>query len=325
MADGILVVLEQAGGKVRRVAYEMLSLAQSLAPGKVSALTFGPDAEATRDGLGRYGADQTVFFGGDAFARYSSDGFGLAVAHAIDQVDPTAVFFPATAWGKDLAPRVAALIQAGLATDCTEVLPASDGRYEAVRPVYAGKALARVAIDTPRQLFSIRPNIHKPVETERAATPLAVDPQVDPAEFQAVVTEVRQSQGGQLELTEAEIIVSGGRGIKAPDNYRILDDLAAVLGAATGSSRPLADEGWVPHSYHIGQTGKVVSPTIYFAIGISGAIQHLAGISGSKYIVAINNDKDAPIFKAANYGIVGDLFKVVPALTREIQALKANE
>lgn len=325
MGQGILVVIEQSNGNVRRVAYEMLSLAQQLAPEAVTALTFGPGAEATQEHLGRYGADQLTAFSQETFSRYSSDGFAQAVVNVVEQIDPGAVFFPATAWGKDLAPRVAGLLKAGLATDCVDVVANDRGTLDGIRPVYAGKAIAHVAIDTPRQLFSIRPNVQKPVESHRPATIVALEPGLAASEFLAVVTEVKVNSGTTLELTEADTIVSGGRGIKAPENYHLLDELAAALGAATGSSRPLADEGWVPHSYHIGQTGKVVSPTVYFAIGISGAIQHLAGISSSKYIVAINNDKDAPIFKAANYGIIGDLFQVVPALTKEVLALKSSQ
>ncbi|PSR22255.1 MAG: electron transfer flavoprotein subunit alpha/FixB family protein [Sulfobacillus acidophilus] len=324
MAQGILVVVNQEEGRVRRVAYELLSLAQSLASGQVTALTFGPDAENTRESLGRYGADRVVFLSGPAYQAYSSDGFAQAVAAVVSTIDPQALFFPATAWGRDLAPRVAGLIGAGLASDCTEVHVRDDGRLGAVRPMYAGKVYARVAIDSPRQIFSLRPNIQTVVETGRSAEVVAVDPGLDASTFQAVVTEVKQSQGGQVELTEADIIVSGGRGIKAPENFKVLEELADALGAALGSSRPVADEGWVPHSYHIGQTGKVVSPTVYFAVGISGAIQHLAGISGSKYIVAINSDPDAPIFKAANYGIVGDLFQVVPALAQAIREVKKD-
>lgn len=324
MASGILVVFNQEGGRVRRVAYEMLSLAQKLAPGAVTAVTFGEGADALRENVGRYGADQAVLLTSPTYHRYSSDGFAKALREVVETVDAEALFFPANAWGKDLAPRVAGLLGAGLASDCTEVHRREDGRLGAIRPIYAGKAYARVAVDSPRQIFSLRPNIQTVTESGRPAEPLTLEPHVDVSEFQAVVTEVRESQGGQLELTEADIIVSGGRGIKSPENFKVIEDLADALGAALGSSRPVADEGWVPHSYHIGQTGKVVSPTVYFAVGISGAIQHLAGISGSKYIVAINSDPGAPIFKAANYGIVGDLFKVVPALANEIRRIRED-
>jgi electron transfer flavoprotein alpha subunit len=322
MARGILVVTNQDGGRVRRVAYEMVSLAQTLAPGAVTAVTFGAEAEKTAPELGRFGADQVVALNAPAYQQYSSDGFARAVQAVVERLDPEAVFFPATAWGKDLAPRVAGLLKAGLASDCIEVHRREDGRLGAVRPVYAGKAFATVAIESPRALFSIRPNIQAVTAHDRAGALLDVNPDVDASQFQAVVVEVKAQASDKPELTEADIIVSGGRGIKAPENFRVLEDLADALGAALGSSRPVADEGWVPHSYHIGQTGKVVSPTVYFAVGISGAIQHLAGISGSKYIVAINNDPDAPIFKAANYGIVGDLFQVVPALAAEIRRIK---
>lgn len=322
MAQGILVVVNQEGGRLRRVAYELLSTAQKLANGSVTALTFGSEADKTREALGRYGADRVVMLSQPTFDRYSSDGFAKAVQTVVEALDPAALFFPANAWGRDLGPRVAGLIGAGLASDCTELFIREDGRLGAVRPMYAGKVLARVAIDSPRQAFSLRPNVQPVVESNRAAEVVDVDPLVDASSFQAVVTEVKASQGAQIELTEADIIVSGGRGIKAPENFKVLEDLADALHAALGSSRPVADEGWVPHSYHIGQTGKVVSPTMYVAVGISGAIQHLAGISGSKYIVAINSDPDAPIFKAANYGIVGDLFQVVPALAQAIREIK---
>lgn len=324
MADHILVILQQEAGKVRRVALEMLSLAQQLRPGMVTALTFGPGAEATQGVLGRYGADRLVALNQDLFAHYSSDGFAEAVRQVQNTVEATAIFFPATAWGKDLAPRVAGLLKAGLASDCTAISNEGEGRFVATRPVYAGKAFATVQIDSPVQIFSIRPNIQSMTETNRAAEILACPIDIESGSFQSKVVEVRTQATETVELTEAEIIVSGGRGMKGPENFQLLDNLAQALGAAVGSSRPVADEGWVPHSYHIGQTGKVVSPNVYFAIGISGAIQHLAGISGSKYIVAVNSDAEAPIFKAANYGIVGNLFEVVPAITDAVQRLKAE-
>jgi electron transfer flavoprotein alpha subunit len=325
MANKILVVLEQREGKVRRIALEMLSLAQKLSSGNVAALTFGSQAEETREMLARYGADQVVALNNAVFDQYSSDGFADAVKQVQSAMGSDVLLFPATAWGKDLAPRTAGLLGAGLATDCTAVEIGQDGRLVATRPIYAGKAIATVAIDSPIQMFSLRPNIQPVEETNRAGQLENVDVTVHPDAWRAKVTAIRAQGGETLELTEAEIIVSGGRGMKGPENFKLLEALATELGAAVGSSRPVADEGWVPHSYHIGQTGKVVSPNVYFAIGISGAIQHLAGISGSKYIVAINNDAEAPIFKAANYGIVGNLFEVVPAVTEAVRKLKAEQ
>lgn len=325
MANKILVVLEQHEGKVRRIALEMLSLAQKLSAGNVVALTFGSQSGETQEILARYGADQIVALKDAAFDQYSSDGFADAVKQVVNVVGSDVLFFPATAWGKDLAPRTAGLLGAGLATDCTAIEAGQDGRLVATRPIYAGKAIATVVIDSPIQMFSLRPNIQPVVETNRAGQLEDVAVTVHSEAWRAKVTAVRAQGGETLELTEAEIIVSGGRGMKGPENFKLLDALAMELGAAVGSSRPVADEGWVPHSYHIGQTGKVVSPNVYFAIGISGAIQHLAGISGSKYIVAINSDPEAPIFKAANYGIVGNLFEVVPAVTEAVRKLKAEQ
>ncbi len=325
MANKILVVLEQHEGKVRRIALEMLSLAQKLSAGNVIALTFGSQAEETREMLARYGADQVVALHNAVFDQYSSDGFADAVKQVQSAVGADVLFLPATAWGKDLAPRTAGLLGAGLATDCTAVEIGQDGRLVATRPIYAGKAIATVVIDSPVQMFSLRPNIQPVEETGRSGQLEDIVVTVHPEAWRAKVTAVRAQGGGTMELTEAEIIVSGGRGMKGPENFKLLDALATELGAAVGSSRPVADEGWVPHSYHIGQTGKVVSPNVYFAIGISGAIQHLAGISGSKYIVAINSDPEAPIFKAANYGIVGNLFEVVPAVTDAVRKLKTEQ
>ncbi len=324
MSQGVFVIFDQNQGQVRHVVLEVLTMARQLELGSVTTLTFGANASQTLKVLGEYGADQAIFWDQEPFTRYSSDGFADAIAHVVPHVNPAVILFPASAWGKDLSPRVADLIGAGLATDCLSLRVSTDNRVTAVRPIYAGKALAEVAIETPVQMFSIRPNIHKAIPDPKTPTVLDLAPVVSPDSFQSVVTERKEAQTGVQELTEADIIVSGGRGMKAPENFKLLDELATVLGAAVGSSRPVADEGWVPHSYHIGQTGKVVSPTVYFAVGISGAIQHLAGISGSKYIVAINNDAEAPIFKVANYGIVGDLFQVLPLLTEEIRALKAN-
>lgn len=325
MAEGVLVIFDQNNGEIRHVVLEMLTVARSLGDGPVTALTFGKDARNTLAKLAEYGAEQVLFWDGDAYARYSSDGFAAAIAEAVPELGPDVILFPATAWGKDLSARLAGVLKAGLATDCLHLEAGEGGRVKAVRPVYAGKALAEVTVNTPVQMFSLRPNVNAAVPAPATPEILNISPAVDSAAFQAVVVERNEAQGGVLELTEADIIVSGGRGIKAPENFKLLDDMAQALGAAVGSSRPVADEGWVPHSYHIGQTGKVVSPTVYFAVGISGAIQHLAGISGSKYIVAINSDPEAPIFKVANYGIVGDLFQVVPRLTEEIKTVKAQQ
>ncbi len=324
MSQGVLVIFDQNQGQVRHVVPEMLTVARQIGVGSVTALTFGTGASKTLDTLGEYGADQAIFWEQEPFTRYSSDGFADAIVELVPKIDPSIILFPATAWGKDLSPRIAELLGAGLATDCLSLRREADQQVIATRPVYAGKALADVVIETPLQIFSLRPNINRAVPHSVNPQVLELNPHIAETSFRSVVVELRQAQSDVKEVTEADIVVSGGRGLKASENFALLDQLAAVLGAAVGSSRPVADDGWVPHSYHIGQTGKVVSPTVYFAVGISGAIQHLAGISGSKYIVAINNDAEAPIFKVANYGVVGDLFQVIPALTEEIRKIKAD-
>jgi electron transfer flavoprotein alpha subunit len=319
----ILAVLEQHDGRLRRVSLEVLTAARSLGDA-VTAVAIGQGAEQHAEVAGRHGAATLIALTGEAFRQYSSDGFAEALAEVIRREDPDTVLFPATSWGKDLAPRVSGLLQAGLVSDCT-ALEADGDDVVAIRPVYAGKAFQRVRVAGRPRMMSLRPNVHAVTETGGAPAHVSL-PDLGAAGQHPLARVTGVEQGSdQVELTEAKIIVSGGRGMKAPENFKLLDELAAALGAAVGSSRPVADEGWVPHSYHVGQTGKVVSPDVYIAVGISGAIQHVAGISGSKYIVAINNDPEAPIFKVANYGIVGDLFQVVPALTEAVKELKRQE
>lgn len=321
---GYLIVIEQTDGQMRRVSREVISTAKALGGGDVTAVAFGPGARSLAEEAGRHGATRLIAAEGERFSHYSSDGFAEALAAIIKGEEPDVVLYPATSWGKDLSPRVSGLTGAGLVTDCTALVRDGDDVL-ATRPVYAGKAFTRVRVTGRPAMFSLRPNV-QPVTETGAGPASVVEPDLGEAGAapMARVSGVERGQSDTLELTEASVIVSGGRGMKSGDNFRILDELAAELGAAVGSSRPVADEGWVPHSYHVGQTGKVVSPDLYIAVGISGAIQHVAGISGSKYIVAINNDAEAPIFKVANYGIVGDLFQVVPALTEALHQHKQN-
>src|SRR5262249_23681907 len=229
--------------------------------------------------------------------------------------------FGASAIGKDLAPRVAARLGVGLATDCT-ALSADGGKLLATRPVFAGKANQKVAFAKVPAIASLRPKVFAPVS--RNGNAAAVEPLAfswDAAASRAKVVGVKAAGGGKADLTESEIIVSGGRGLKGPENFRLIEELAEALGATVGASRAVVDAGWRPHSDQVGQTGKAVSPKLYVAVGISGAIQHLAGMSSSRCIVAINKDPEAPIFKVADYGLVGDLFEVVPALTRAVKEL----
>ncbi len=260
-----------------------------------------------------------------AFAHYDAAGCVAAVAAAIEKTQPSAVLFAASALGRDLAPRVAARCGVGLASDCT-ALTVDGGALVATRPVFAGKAIQKVGFARTPAMATLRPKVFAPGSGGGPAT-------VEPLEFaydaaasaRAVVMEVAESSGGKVDLTESEIIVSGGRGLKGPENFPLVEQLADALGATVGTSRAVVDAGWRPHSDQVGQTGKTVSPKLYVAVGISGAIQHLAGMSSSRCIVAINKDPEAPIFKVADYGIVGDLFEVVPALTEAVKKLNAHD
>jgi len=267
--------------------------------------------------LGGYGTAKVLAVE-NARLKYPSTAYAEIIAQVARSEKADVVFLPATAIGKDLAPRVAVKLEAGLAADCT-LLKVQDGSLVATRPVFAGKALTEVVISSSVKVFTLRPNVFSAGESSGASVPV-VDAKVDliDAHYGAQVTEVTQSSG-KIDVAEADIIVSGGRGLKGPEGFAMIEELASVLGAAVGSSRAVVDAGWRPHDEQVGQTGKTVSPSLYIAVAISGAIQHLAGMSSSKYIVAINKDKDAPIFQVADYGIAGDAFEIVPALTQELK------
>jgi electron transfer flavoprotein alpha subunit len=323
----ILVFIEQRDGRVRSVAREALGEAVRLAA-TLGGPVVGVCAAAADPGLaalGEAGASEILLATHEAFRYYEPAGYARAVVAAVGRVKPSVVLFPASSMGRDLAPRVAARLGVGLATDCT-ALAVEGGRLVANRPVYAGKAIQRVAFAAVPAVASLRPKVFAPSPSHNggplAVTPLAVDH--DPAAARARVREVKTTSAGKVDLTEAEIIVSGGRGLKAPENFDIVEALASALGATVGASRAVVDAGWRPHGDQVGQTGKTVSPKLYVAVGISGAIQHLAGMSSSRCIVAINKDPDAPIFKVADYGVVGDAFEVVPALTEAVKALDAR-
>jgi electron transfer flavoprotein alpha subunit len=320
----ILVYIEQRDGQIRSVAREALGEAKRLSAslgGPVTAVCCGA-TDAGLAALGEAGAERVLSAKHDAFARYDGAGYALAVAAAARACGAKVVLFGASSLGKDLAPRVAALLGVGLASDCT-ALDASAGKLTARRPVMAGKAFEKLAFPLGPALATLRPKVFAAATPEAGKT-AAVEPlafEWDANAPRAVVTGTSGASGGKADLTESEIIVSGGRGLKGPENFALVEALADALGATVGASRAVVDAGWRPHGDQVGQTGKTVSPKLYVAVGISGAIQHLAGMSSSRCIVAINKDADAPIFKVADYGVVGDLFEVVPALTEAIRKL----
>ena len=322
----VFAFAETRGGELRKVALEAVTAARSLADaggGEVHAMLVGaPGVEAHAAALGAHGADVVLVVGDAALTHYSPEVAAATAAERVRASGYRAAVFSASAQGLDLAPRVAAKLGVGLASDVTAVEPA--GETVIVRhPVNTGKVFATLTVTGRPALVSLRPGAVLPVPSARAGRVETVAPALAPAEARVVVTEVRGGSRGKLDLAEAPIVVSGGRGLKSAENFKLVEELADAFGnAAVGATRAVTDDGWRPHSEQIGQTGRNVSPSLYVAVGISGAIQHLAGMRTSKTIVAINKDKDAPIFKIADYGIVGDVFEVVPALTAAVREAK---
>jgi electron transfer flavoprotein alpha subunit len=323
--SGVLAVCEQRDGVLRKVSHEVATGARRLADalgGSVEAVICAapPAAVQGSDRLGTFGADKVVTLSNAGFARYAPEGCARALAERAKSGGYAAVVFAASATGKDLAPRVAAKLGVALAADVTDV-GVEGGAIVATRPVYAGKALLRVRLAGKPAVLSLRPNVFTPVERPKAGAAEAVAVSVPAG--RVMVREIKAAAAGALDVAEAQIVISGGRGLKEPANFKVIEELARAFGgrAAVGASRAVVDAGWRPHADQVGQTGKTVSPTLYIAVGISGAIQHLAGMRTSKVIVAINKDKDAPIFKVADYGVVGDLFEIVPRLAAEIKKL----
>ena len=323
---GIVTFAEHRDGKLRRPSLEAVSEAKRLTAslgGPVTAVVVGPGAEALSAELASYGADKVHVFDDPALGAYATEPYARAVAQVVTEAKPKAVLVPSTAMGKDLAPRAAARLGAGLVSDCVS-FTVKDGRLEARRPMYAGKAYATVRWEGDPQMATLRPNVFPLEKADASRKAEVAKGQVDTS-ARAKVTAVHAAAAGKVELTEAQIIVSGGRGLKGPENFHLIQGLADALGAAVGASRAVVDAGWVDHQFQVGQTGKTVSPTLYVACGISGAIQHLAGMSSSKTIVAINKDPDAPIFKVASYGLVGDVFEILPKLTEAAKAYFASK
>jgi electron transfer flavoprotein alpha subunit len=318
----ILAFAEQRDNKLKKSAFETVRAARTIADqfgGECVALVIGSGVQDISSSLGGYGASRILVVDEPRLLQHSNTAFSKVIAEVASKEGTEIVFLPASQMGKDLAPRVAAKLDAGLVSDCT-ALKVESGNIIATRPIYAGKALVTVRVKTPVKVFSLRPNVFSagvPEESQVKSEKVSVG--LTDADFGSVVKEVKVASG-RPDVTEADIIVSGGRGLKGPENFHLIEELADVLGAGVGASRAVVDAGWRPHDEQVGQTGKTVSPTMYIACAISGAVQHLAGMSSSKYIVAINKDKDAPIFQLADYGIVGDVFEVLPELTTQLKA-----
>ena len=337
MSNKILAVAEAKDGKFKNPAQEVVTEAKKLAEqlgSDFEVLAIGSGIEEEAKNLGAFGAKKVLVVdlndlnskSGTSGFEYSQSAFAKVISEIAKRQDTDIILMSATSLGKDLAPRVAVKNESAICPDCVDI-QVDGGKIIAKKPVFAGKSYIKVAFNSDKIVLTLRPNVFKAEKTGDGNAEIEVvdvgSLNITPDDFRSVVKETKVSSE-KLDVAEASIIVSGGRGLRGPENWNLIEDLAGVLGAATGASRAVVDAGWRPHSEQVGQTGKTVSPNLYIACGISGAIQHLAGMSSAKCIVAINKDKDAPIFQIADYGIVGDVFEILPALKDELKNVLSN-
>lgn len=321
----ILVYTENWDGKFKKLSYELISYANELAKKlntSVTALSIGKVAESELKSLGAYGAAKILSVTDDKLSALDNQIYTSVIAQAATKENATVILFAHNNAGKAIAPRLSVKLKAGLATGVTAI-PSKLDPFTITKKVFTAKAFANVIIKTPVRIVTLMQNAFGIIES---AAPAAVEnyaPAINAGDLKTEVKEINKVTGKIL-LTDAEIVVSGGRGMKGPENWGPIEELATLLGGATACSRPVSDEGWRPHEEHTGQTGKIIAPNLYFAFGISGAIQHLGGVSSSKCIVAVNKDPDAPIWEAADYGVVGDAMKVLPEIIAAVKEIKAS-
>ncbi|WP_209576586.1 electron transfer flavoprotein subunit alpha/FixB family protein [Sphingobacterium sp. UBA5996] len=318
----ILVYVENTDGKFKKSAFEVVSYAKSIADDiqtDVVAISIGNVAEDELAALGKYGASKVLNVNQEQLASFVNQAYASIIAEAVKSTGSKLLVLSNSFSGKGLAPRIAAKLQAGLADGALELPHITDDKLTVKKTAFSNKAFATLEVSSEIKVIALNPNAYETKDVDGKAIVETFAPSIDQLDLSTVVKEIVRATD-KVSLPEAEIVVSAGRGLKGPENWGMIEELADVLGAATACSKPVSDAGWRPHSEHVGQTGIVVSPNLYIAIGISGAIQHLAGVSSSKTIVVINKDPEAPFFKVADYGIVGDAFDIVPKLT---QALKA--
>lgn len=321
----VLVYIENWDGKFKKLSFELVSYARQIANQSgtgVTALSIGNVDDSELKKLGNYGADKVLSVSDERLNVLINKAYASVIAQAAEKEAADVIIFAHNFTGKALAPRVSVKLKAGIASGANAV-PSSYDPFTVSKKVFTGKAFANVVIKSQKKILTLFQNSVDIVENAGEANIEAFNPALNDADFAIRVLEVNKITGKVL-LTDAEIVVSGGRGMKSSDNWGPLEELASELGAALACSRPVSDEGWRPHAEHVGQTGKIIAPNLYFAMGISGAIQHLGGVSSSKCIVAINTDKDAPIFESADYGIVGDVHKVLPGLITAVREIKAS-
>ncbi|WP_343321379.1 electron transfer flavoprotein subunit alpha/FixB family protein [Sphingobacterium multivorum] len=320
----ILVYVENTDGKFKKSAFEVVSYAKSIADNiqtDLVAISIGNVAEGELAGLGKYGASKVLNVNNEQLASFINQAYASIIAEAVKSTGSKILVLSNSFSGKGLAPRIAAKLEAGLADGALELPTINGDKLTVKKTAFSNKAFATLELTSDIKVIALSPNAYETKETGGSANVETFAPNIDQTDFTTMVKEIVRATD-KISLPEAEIVVSAGRGLKGPENWGIIEELADVLGAATACSKPVSDAGWRPHSEHVGQTGIVVSPNLYIAIGISGAIQHLAGVSSSKTIVVINKDPEAPFFKVADYGIVGDAFDVVPKLTQALKAYK---
>lgn len=324
MSKNLWVFIETDEGRAKPVGYELLNPGRMMADKlgeELVAVILGENVDDIAKTAISYGADKAIVVEGPEYKNYNTDAATYAMVELIGKHDPAIVLYGATNNGRDLGPRVACSLKTGLTADCTG-LDIEDGLLMSTRPTFGGNLMATIACpDTRPQMSTVRPGVFKKaaLDEARVGEVIAEDIHIDPAKVRVTLVERVKEVAEAVNLEEAEVIVAGGRGLKSAEGFKLIEELAQVMGGTVGASRAAVDAGWIPHAHQVGQTGKTVSPKIYVAVGISGAIQHLAGMSASDTIIAINKDATAPIFEAADYGIVGDLFEVVPALISEMK------
>ncbi|MBG9656627.1 electron transfer flavoprotein subunit alpha/FixB family protein [Cytobacillus firmus] len=324
MARKVLVLGEVRDGSLRNVSFEAVAAGKTASEGgEVVGVLIGDSVSALASGMIHYGADRVVTVEDEKLKQYTPDGFSQALMAVIDSESPDGLIFGHTAMGKDLAPKIAAKLESGLISDVTS-LEEAGGNLVFTRPIYSGKAFEKKIVTDGLLFATIRPNNIAPMEKDESRSGDVASVAAEIKDLRTIIKEVVRKASEGVDLSEAKVIIAGGRGVKSEEGFEPLKELASVLNGAVGASRGACDADYCDYSLQIGQTGKVVTPDLYIACGISGAIQHLAGMSNSKVIVAINKDPEANIFKVADYGIVGDLFEVVPLLTEEFKKLKVN-
>lgn len=322
MANKVLSVIEQREDIIKKISFEAVSVGVSLAKElnlEFEAVVIGSEVEGLSN-LGNYGASKITHLKNADLHNFSSSAYSELISNYAKGINASVIILGNTSFGNELAPRIAVKLNSACIVDCVN-LTVEGSEIIATRPVYAGKAYIKSKLHSDVKIFTIRPNVFKAEKVSDQSPEIKVE-EISNPNLKTKVVAYKKSEG-KLDVAEANIIVAGGRGMKGPEHFNLIESLAEVLGAAVGASRAVVDAGWRPHSEQVGQTGKTVSPSLYIACGISGAIQHLAGMSSSKYIVAINKDKDAPIFSIADYGIAGDVFEILPVLTEEIKKIKS--